>query len=78
MASISDYQRPGFIPYREGWTLTRVTNDRYITFDDARRYRNGAPQPGYNADNPSTQVEHVDYRQDEVKMKPLMVNRYAT
>ncbi|RLI64879.1 MAG: hypothetical protein DRO67_03485 [Candidatus Asgardarchaeum californiense] len=77
MPTLDDYQRPRFIPYREGWTLTRRTNDRYMMFDNQRDYRNGQPQPGYNAQNPSTQPERVDFRTDEVKLRPLIVDRYA-
>lgn len=75
MPTIADYQTPRFIRYSEGWTLTRNTADRYMRFDDARRYRNGQPQPGYNAQNPSIQIERVDFNTDVVKLRPLIVNR---
>ena len=78
MPTLSDYQTPIFIPYKEGWTTTRVTNDRYMTFSSQRSYRNGQPQPGYNAQNPSTQPERVDFRTDAVKLRPLIVDRHIT
>lgn len=73
MIPISDYQNPRFIRYNEGWTLTRNTNDRYMSFDNSRSYRNGQPRPGYNAQNPSIQEERVDFRTDNVKLRPLIV-----
>ena len=73
MLTEADYQNPRFIPYKEGWTLTRTTSDRYMTFNNQRSYRNGQPQPGYNAQNPSTQPERVDFRTDNVKLRPLIV-----
>jgi hypothetical protein len=76
MPTISDYQNPRFIIYREGWTLTRNTPDRYMTFNNRRSYRNGQPQPGYNAQNPSVQPERVDLRQDSVKLRPLISSSY--
>jgi len=78
MPTLSDYQNPKFIPYKEGWTLTRVTDDRYMRFDSIRSYRNGQPQPGYNAQNPSTQVERVNFKADNVKLRPKIVAEYAT
>ena len=77
MPTLADFQNPRFIPYKEGWTLTRETNDRYMTFDNQRNYRNGQPQLGYNAQNPSTQAERVDFRTDNVKLRPQIVDRYA-
>lgn len=75
MPTLADYQRPRFIAYREGWTLTRSTNDRYMAFSNQRSYRNNQPQPGYNTQNPSTQPERVDFRTGEVKLRPLIVSR---
>ena len=77
MPTLSDYQTPHFIPYTEGGTLTRNTSDRYMSFSNQRGYRNGQPQPGYNAQNPSIQPERVDFNQESVKLRPLIVNRYA-
>lgn len=77
MPTIADYQNPRFIPYVEGWTLTRDTGDRYLTFGDLRRYRNGQPQPGYNAQNPSIQPERVNFRTEDVKLRPQIVDRFA-
>ena len=78
MPTESDYRNPRFIPYKEGWTLTRNTPDRYMSFDSQRSYRSGQPQPGYNAQNPSVQSERVDFNQDVVKLRPLVVARYET
>lgn len=77
MPTIAYYQIPKFIRYDEGWTLTRNTSDRYMKFDDLRRYRNGQPQPGYNAQNPSIQPERVDFATDNVKLRPLIVDIIA-
>jgi hypothetical protein len=76
MATLDDYINPKFERYREGWTLTRLTHDRYYKFDDARSFRNGQPQPGYNAQNPSTSPEVIRMDQEDIKMKPLIVTRF--
>jgi len=78
MPTIADYRTPKFIPYNSGWTLTRHTDDRYMAFTNTRSYRHGQPQPGYNAQNPSTQPERVDFRTDVVKLRPLIVNIHVS
>jgi hypothetical protein len=76
MANIESYSNPKFERYREGFTLTRNTPDRYMTFSDQRHYRNGQPQPGYNAQNPSISPEVVRMDQENIKMRPLIVTRF--
>jgi len=76
MANIEDYQNPQFTRYDEGWTLSRNTDDRYMTFDNTRSYRNGQPQPGYNAQNPSTAPQRVRFDTDAVKLRPLLSVQY--
>jgi len=67
---LSDFANPRFIRYLEGATLTRDDDDRYMTFDNTRSYREGQPQPGYNAANPSLTPERVDFDTDEVNLRP--------
>lgn len=69
---LSDFANPRFIRYEEGATLSRDDDARYMTFDNTRAYRDGQPQPGYNADNPSLTPERVDLSTDEVNLRPLM------
>jgi len=76
MANLEDYANPKFTRYDEGWTLTRNDTDRYMTFDSTRSYRNGQPQPGYNAQNPSIAPQVVRFDTDSVKLRPLIVTRY--
>jgi len=75
MPSISDYSNPRFIRYVEGWTLTRVTNDRYMQFDNRRHYRTGSGyslQEGYNAQNPSVTITNVQTNTDVINMRPRL------
>ena len=83
MPSIESYVNPRFIPYQpNGWTLTRLTQDRYMRFDNQRSYRNVGQgyvlQEGYNAQNPSIATITVQTNVPSVKLRPQIVDRYAT
>jgi len=82
MPGESDYRNPRFIPYQpNGWTLTRLTQDRYMRFDNQRSYRGVGQgyvlQEGYNADNPSIAVNRVQTNVPNIKLRPSVVARYA-
>ena len=82
MPTLSDYVNPRFIPYQpNGWTLTRLTQDRYMRFDNSRSYRNVGRgyslQAGYNAENPTTAVVQVQTNVDSIKMRPRIVDILA-
>jgi len=83
MPSESNYVNPNFIPYQpNGWTLTRLTQDRYMRFDNPRSYRGVASgyilNGGYSAGNPSISPVRVTTNTDNLKFRPEIVDRYAT
>lgn len=83
MPSIDAYVNPRFVPYQpSGWTLTRLTQDRYMRFDNQRRYRNVGQgyilNAGYSAGNPSITPIRVATNTETVKLRPQIVDRYAT
>jgi hypothetical protein len=76
MATLEDYQTPKFTRYDEGHTLGRDDSLRYMSFSNTRSYRNGQPQPGYNAQNPSLVANRVRFDTDVVNLKPLLSAQY--
>lgn len=70
--SMNDFRNPYFIRYNEGHTLTRDTHDRYIDYaseDMKRHFRGTTPQPGYNANNPTTVLPRVRLDVDAVSLR---------
>jgi len=58
-----------FIRYKEGATLARDDNLRFIDYNDARSYgRVNMGQIGYNAQNPSVSVRTVRLNSDNVNL----------
>lgn len=64
---------PEFIRYEPGPTLTREEEDKYMVYDDVRRYgRVNIRQQGYNAQNPSEKVIIVTLNVDDVNLRPRL------
>lgn len=64
---------PEFIRYEPGPTLTREDKDKFMTYDNERRYgRVNMEQEGYNAQNPSVQVITVMLDTDVVNLRPRL------
>jgi hypothetical protein len=64
---------PTFIRYEPGPTLTRDERDKYMKYDNLRRYgRVDISQQGYNAQNPSVMVVKVRLDTDGVNLRPRL------
>ena len=78
MVDISQYSAPVFTRPITGWTMTRITHDRYYMFDsDKRGWHQGNPRPGYNAQNPRPVPEVIKLDTDPIRMRPLIVKIIA-
>lgn len=71
--SRSDFSRPYWIRYREGATLLRDDKRRFDYMDVAyarypREWRI-EPQPGYNAQSPSTKKDRVNLSTDAPRIR---------
>jgi len=61
--------RSRFVRYKEGATLARDDNLRFMNYDDARSYgRVNMGQMGYNAQNPSVRIRTVRLNSDNISL----------
>lgn len=61
-------RKPSWVPFKEGATLTRDDNDRFMKFElYSRSYRYGGfLQQGYNPNHNITQVEKININSDGI------------
>jgi hypothetical protein len=69
----SAFRRPYWIKYREGATLVRSDKRRFdrmdITYASYPREWRIEPQPGYNAQSPSTKADKVNLSTDAPRIR---------
>lgn len=66
--SDDDMRKPSWVPFREGATLSRDDNERFMKYElYPRNYRYGYyPQEGYNPNHNVTQVEKININSDGI------------
>jgi len=71
--SESAFRRPYWIKYREGATLLRDDARRFdhmdIMYASYPREWRMEPQPGYNAQNPSTKIDSINLSVDAPRIR---------
>lgn len=67
-----DYRTPAWTKLKEGATLNRFDNDRFVDFSTMpRHFRDGGMlQDGYNPNNQSIRTDKIRLNNDNVTFKP--------